>query len=106
MTSDTVEPAPESIAVVSQIGNKAETVLVRVSINRRACKVMRFIFDKGSDWCVIGSQNLRERRLTPSCFQTPTDGMCNTVTTTGDKCSQMATLMPDSLVGANKPIQN
>ena len=33
ITSDTVEPALESGAVVSHIGSKTETVLVRVSIN-------------------------------------------------------------------------
>ena len=43
ITSDTVKPALESGAVVSQLGSKIETVLVRVSINQRACKVMRFI---------------------------------------------------------------
>ena len=85
ITSNTVDPALESSAVVSQIGSKTETVLVRVSINKCACKVMRFIVDTGSDWCVIGPQNLHELGLTPSCLQTPTVEMCNTVTATREQ---------------------
>ena len=83
--SDTVEPVLESGAVVSQIGSKTETVLVRVSINKCACKGMRFIVDTGFDWCVIGPQNLRELGLTPSCLETPTAEMCHTVTATGEQ---------------------
>ena len=47
ITLDTAEPAQESGAVVLQIGSKTVTVLVRVSINNRACRVMRFIVDTG-----------------------------------------------------------
>ena len=94
ITSDTVEPALESGAVVSQIGTKTETVLVHVSINKCTCKVMRFIVDTGSDWCVIGPQNLRELGLTPSCLQTPTTEVCNTVTATGEQ------MLPDGYIDA------
>ena len=67
---------------------------MRVSINKRACKVMRFIVDTGSDWCVIGPQNLRELELTPSCLQTPTAEMCNTVIATGNQ------MLPDGYINA------
>ena len=94
ITSDTDEPALESDAVVSQIGSKTETVLVRVSIYKCACKVMRFIVDTGSDCCVIDPQNLRELGLTPSFLQTPTAEMCNTVTATGEQ------MFPDGYIDA------
>ena len=55
---------------------------------------MRFIVDTGSDWCVIGPQNLRELWLTPSCLQTPTTEMCNTITATGKQ------MLPDGYIDA------
>ena len=65
-------------------------MLVRISINKRACEVMRFIVDTGSDYCVIGPQNLCELGLTPSCFQTAE--MCNTVTVIGEQ------MLPDGYI--------
>ena len=67
---------------------------MRVSINKCACKVMRFVVDTGSDWCVIDPQNLRELGLTPSCLQTPTAEMSNTVTATGEQ------MLPDGYIDA------
>ena len=94
ITSDTVESALESGAVVSQIDSKTKNVLVRVSINKRACKVMRFIVDIGSDWCVIRPQNLRELGLMLSCLQTLTSEICNTVTATEEQ------MLPDGYIDA------
>ena len=67
---------------------------MRVSINNRACRVLSFIVDTDSDWCVIGPQNLRELGLTSSCLQTPTAEMCNTVTATGEQ------MLPDGYIDA------
>ena len=95
VTSDTFEPVQEFAAVVSQTGSKTKTVLVgRVSINKRACRVMRFIVDTGSDWCVIDPQNFHELGLTPSCLQTPTAEMCNTVAAAGEQ------MLPDGYIDA------
>ena len=67
---------------------------------------MRFIVDTGSDWCVIGPQNLRELGLTSSFLLTPTAEMCPRLRKLGNKCSQKATLLPGSIMGAKKPIRN
>ena len=64
---------------------KLEQCSARINITDRNCTLMRFITDTGSDWCVIGTQNLRELGLSSSGLQTPTAEMCNTVTVTGEK---------------------
>ena len=50
LASDTAKPAMESDAVVSRIGSKTETVLVRISISNYDCTLMHFIVDTSSNW--------------------------------------------------------
>ena len=89
-TADTLpskinEAEAQSGAIVSQVGNRTETVQVRIAIDNDCSGILRFIIDTGSDCTVIGLYHLTLLHLLPSQLKKPTTEMKATVTATGKK---------------------
>lgn len=74
-------------AIVSHLGTKTETVQVRVHTEEGGSHIRHFMIDTGSDWTVIGPDNLTDFGLNRSNLSQPTVEMSNTATATGVKMS-------------------